>query len=258
VTAMAGVALSARSPKQPWSSSLDANSILAKPDFPPEFPLTEQHLSRIDETEDTRFYSQPRMVHHIDEHAIATLKRYYADALPKDGTVVDLMSSWTSHLADGKGASKGDGHFAQLIAVGMNAKELQANQAAHVYHVADLNRKPALPMLPDASVDAVFCSVSVDYLSQPLQVFREIHRVLKPGGQAIFTWSNRMFPSKAIRAWREASEPERLWICGAYFHFSGGFTPPHGEDISPYPGRSDPVYVVHARKLPVGEQREEL
>ena len=85
-------------------------------------------------------------------------------------------------------------------------------------------------------------------LSDPLAVFGEIRRVLKPGGQAVFTWSNRMFPTKAIAAWRLASEPARLWICGSYFHYAGGFTPPEGADISPYPGRSDPVYVVSARR----------
>ena len=62
-----------------------------------------------------------------------------------------------------------------------------------------------------------------------------------------------MFPTKAITAWREASEPARLWICGSYFHYSvpGGFTPPKGQDLSPHPGRSDPVYAVSARKVAV-------
>ena len=86
----------------------------------------------------------------------------------------------------------------------------------------------------------------------------EIQRVLKPGGLAVFTWSNRMFPQKAIHAWRAASEPERLWICGSYFHYTGGFAAPIGQDISPYPGRSDPVYVVHARKHAPASTKAEL
>ena len=234
--------------QQPWSSSKDANTILKEPAWPETFPLSPEHFRRIDETSDGDFYAEPRMVHHIDEHAIATLKRLYGKMLPQGGVVVDLMSSWTSHLSDGKGANKADGHFAKLIAIGMNELELQANPAAHEYHVADLNVDPSLAMLKDSSVDAVFCSVSVDYLTQPLEVFAEIKRVLKPGGLAVFTWSNRMFPQKAIHAWRAASEPERLWICGSYFHYTGGFSPPTGQDVSPYPGRSDPVYFVHARK----------
>ena len=270
---------------KPWSSSLSADDILLSPNFPPDFPLTKADLSRLDEASDGVFYTQPRLLHHIDDYARARLKRHHAEVLPKGGVVVDLMSSWTSHLADGHGADRQDGHFSRLVAVGMNSKELQANSAAHEYHVVDLNRAPVLSMLGDETVDAVFCSVSVDYLTQPLQVFREIARVLKPGGcngsnrthvrcsqscssqpetasrgcrLAVFTWSNRMFPTKAIRAWREASEPERLWICGAYFHYSGGFTAPSGKDISPYPGRSDPVYVVHAHKRAGAAHGDEL
>ena len=106
-------------------------------------------------------------------------------------------------------------------------------------------------MYQDGSFDAVFCSVSVDYLASPLPVFKEIHRVLKPNGIAIFTWSNRMFPTKAITAWREASEAGRVWICGAYFHYAdAAFSPPEGLDLSPYPGRTDPLYAVTARKVP--------
>jgi len=115
--------------------------------------------------------------------------------------------------------------------------------------VHDLNASPHLYMLEDETFDAVICSVSVDSLADPLAVLREIRRVLKPDGLAVFTWSNRMFPTKAINAWRRASEPARLWICGSYFHYAGGFTAPVGEDLSPYPGRADPLYAVSAQKV---------
>ena len=130
--------------------------------------------------------------------------------------MLDIASSWTSHFQEGSGKNKTDGHcYAYVSAVGMNHAELSANPALHDFHVIDLNKSPAAQELTsllapyaDASFDAVICSVSVDYLTQPLEVFREIERVLVPGGKAIMTWSNRMFPTKAIRAWREASEPE--------------------------------------------------
>ena len=200
------------------------------------------------------------MVQHIDEHAVAALGAYYSRVLPRGGRVLDLMSSWTSHFAPGAGADKSDGHFAHVAAVGMRADEMSANGALHEYAVADLNASPSLAMHADASFDAVVCSVSVDYLARPLEVFAEVHRVLKPGGLAVFTWSNRMFPTKAIAAWREASEPGRLWICAAYLHYTtsgghtsgghtSGFSPPVGVDLSPHPGRSDPLYAVSARKL---------
>ena len=191
--------------REPWETGETAANILAaKQQWPASFPLTSAHLKRVDESVDTMFYAQPRLVHHIDEQAIATLQRHYRETLPKGGAVLDLMSSWTSHLAKGSGQSKEDGWFSRVSALGMNAAELEHNPALHDFHVADLNADPSLRFYADESFDAVFCSVSVDYLSQPLKVFEEIHRVLKPGGIAIFTWSNRMFPTKAISAWRMA------------------------------------------------------
>lgn len=242
----------ASQPVEIWEQSGPASKILADPTWPDTFPLGAHHLKRIDESPDTIFYGQPRVnVQHIDEHAVATLGKFYAEQLPKGGAVLDLMSSWTSHLASGSGQNKEDGHFARVAAVGMHESELKANPALHDFVSHDLNANPSLPMYAANSFDAVVCSVSVDYLADPLPVFREIHRVLKPDGLALFTWSNRMFPSKAIAAWRTASEPARLWICGSYFKYSvpDGFTPPKGFDISPYPGRTDPVYAVSARKV---------
>ncbi|EOD26472.1 hypothetical protein EMIHUDRAFT_205525 [Emiliania huxleyi CCMP1516] len=245
-----GVALASSSSSVepgPWETGLSAAEVLSSPAWPAAFPLTATHLARLDETPDTRFYARPRInVQHVDESAIAALQELYAQELPRGGAVLDLMSSWTSHLAEGRGRDRADGHFARVSGLGAHAEELRANPALHDYHAHDINADPRLPMYADESFDAVVCSVSVDYLADPLPVFREIHRVLKPGGPALFTWSNRMFPTKAIAAWREASEPARLWICGAYFHYSvpGGFTPPEGVDLSPHAGRSDPVYAL--------------
>lgn len=243
-------AMTSNARETPWETGQSASDILKMPKWPPAFPLTEKDLSRLDESSDFKFYDQPRIVQHIDEYAIKTLQQYYKTTLPKGGAVLDLMSSWTSHLEEGAGKNKEDQHFARVSAIGMHAMELEKNPALHDYHVHDLNANPKMAMYADESFDCVFCSVSVDYLSQPLAVLAEIHRVLKPEGIAVFTWSNRMFPTKAISAWRLASEPARLWIAGSYFHYSvpGGFTAPEGVDISPYPGRSDPVYAVTARK----------
>ena len=199
---------------EPWETGLSPNEVLHHPQWPKAFPLGEQHLRRLDESPDTVFYSQPRLVQHIDDYAIAALQRHYRDVLPKGGAVLDLMSSWTSHLAPGAGSNKADGWFRYVSAVGMNSDELERNAALHDFHVQDLNVKPNLAMFSDETFDAVLCSVSVDYLSEPVELFAEMHRVLKPGGLAVFTWSNRMFPTKAISAWRQASEPARLWICG--------------------------------------------
>ena len=117
----------ASAPKEPWETGQAASDILRTPTWPAEFPLNAQHLKRLDESPDTRFYSQPRVnVQHIDDYAIATLGKHYAGTLPKGGVVLDLMSSWTSHLAAGSGKDTSDGFFQRVSGLGMHADELKA------------------------------------------------------------------------------------------------------------------------------------
>ena len=68
-------------------------------DFPSEWPYSEKDLERMDESPDFNFYSQPRFVTHIDDGAISAVTQYYREALPPDADVLDICSSWVSHLA---------------------------------------------------------------------------------------------------------------------------------------------------------------
>ena len=129
----------------------------------------------------------------------------------------------------------------------MNEYELSQNKQLTSFDVQDLNLNPILPYEKN-SFDYVTCVVSVDYLTRPLEIFSEISRVLRPGGKAIISQSNRCFPSKAINIWLNTSDLQHVFIIGAYFHYAGGFEPPESEDISPNPGRSDPLYIISASK----------
>lgn len=151
-------------------------------------------FARIDEGDDAEFYAPARLVTHIDDGAIAALADFYARVLPKDAALLDLMSSWVSHLPD-------DFAVAELVGHGMNAAELAANPRLTGSFVQDLNRDPALP-LNSAAFDGAMCCVSVQYLQQPLAVFGEVHRVLKPGAPFVVSFSNRCFPTKAVAIWR--------------------------------------------------------
>lgn len=201
-------------------------------DFGPGF------FDRADPSPDGHFYSQPRLVTHIDDGAIEAAGEVYG-TLGLNGRVLDLMSSWISHFAQAP---------SELITLGRNSFELARNEAALGGVVADLNDHPSLPFADD-SVDHVVCAVSVDYLSRPLEVFDEVARILRPGGIFCHVFSNRLFPSKAIAGWLNASEEDRVAICGEYFRRSGPNASPGGwtePQATVQRGRGDPLYAVWA------------
>lgn len=198
--------------------------------FPPGF------FDRADPSPDGLFYGPSRLVTHIDAGAIAAVGTLYAE-LGVDGEVLDLMSSWVSHFAVPP---------RRLVGLGMNAAELAANPVLAGHVVRDLNTDPALPF-PDGSFDDAVCCVSVDYLVDPVPVFREVARVLRPGGRFVVTFSNRCFPTKAIRGWLATDDEGHLQIVNAYFALSGAFGEVRGQRRTP-PGPGDPLYAVWATR----------
>jgi len=177
-------------------------------------------------------------VTHIDDGAIAAVGALY-DELRIDGDVLDLMSSWVSHLNQAP---------SRLTVLGMTAAELDANEQAAVRIVHDLNAEPRLPF-GDASFDAAVCCVSVDYLVRPIEVFREVARVLRAGGPFVCTFSNRLFATKAIRGWLATDDRQHCAIVSAYFEQAGGFGAPTAERRTPLAHRGDPLYAVWAFRV---------
>lgn len=177
--------------------------------------LDPQQRVKLDESDDALFYSFPRFVTHVDEGFIQQLTDLYRQRLQPHTRIFDMMSSWVSHLPDEITFEHVEGH-------GMNEEELAKNPRLDHYFVQNLNQNQMLP-LPDQSFDAVLNAVSVQYLQRPEAVFAEIYRILKPGGIAIFSFSNRMFYQKAIAAWREASEAQRVELVKQYFRAIPGF-----------------------------------
>jgi SAM-dependent methyltransferase len=197
------------------------------------FPLG--FFDRADEEGDASFYAFPRIVTHIDNHAIDAVGTLY-DELGIDGDVLDLMSSWVSHFRTPP---------RRLVVLGMNADELTANPVAAERIVHDLNDDPCLP-LADESMDDVVCCVSVDYLTRPVEVFRDVARVLRPGGRFVCTFSNRVFATKAIRGWLMATDEGRCGIVATYFEQSGRFDTPTVSRRTPPGHWGDPLYAVWA------------
>ena len=198
-------------------------------------------FDRADPGADAAFYAPPRLVTHIDDAAIAGVGDLYAE-LGLTGTVLDLMGSWVSHFREPP---------AHLTVLGMNAAELAANGAAAATVVHDLNAEPRLPF-GDASFDAAVCCVSVDYLIRPVEVFAEVARTLRPRAPFVTTFSNRCFPSKAIRGWLASSDEQHCAIVARYFEASGGFDPPVVERRTAPGHHGDPLFAVWARRALAG------
>jgi SAM-dependent methyltransferase len=199
--------------------------------FPDEF------FRRTDESDDGFFYSSERLVTHIDDRAIAAVGALY-DRLGLTGRVLDIMSSWISHFVTPP---------QQLVALGMNARELEANPMATERFTRDLNIDPTLPF-DDGRFDAVTCCVSVDYLTRPIEVFREVRRVLAPSGMFVCTFSNRCFPTKAIHGWLATDDAGHCRIVSEYFRQAGGFDEASAALCTPPGTFGDPLYTVWARR----------
>ena len=204
-------------------------------------PFRPEHFQRVDESNDALFYAVPRLVTHIDDQAIASATRFYATLLPEGGKVLDLMSSWVSHLPEAA-------VYAGVTGLGMNQEELMANARLTERVVHDLNVAPSLPF-EDDSFDGAVVTVSIQYLTRPAEVFAEVGRVLKPDAPFAVTYSNRMFPTKAVAVWQALNDADHAELIGAYFRLSGRFGKAQAYDLSPGPG-SDPLYGVVARRLP--------
>jgi SAM-dependent methyltransferase len=208
--------------------------------------LPTELFDRIDETPDARFYVQPRLVAHIDPETIAALADYYREVLPADADVLDLMSSWISHLPH-------EVSYGRVAGLGMNAVELDHNTRLTERVVHDLNAEPSLPW-PDAHFDAVLNAVSIQYLVRPVEVFAEIARVLRPGGLSIVAMSHRCFPTKAIRAFHAMGRDARFDLVTHYHEATGGFATAERTDRSPT--GADPLWIVTARRLESVSQQE--
>ncbi|MDQ4003093.1 MAG: methyltransferase domain-containing protein [Actinomycetota bacterium] len=198
--------------------------------------LPAEAFRRYDETPDEEFYETPRFVTHIDDHAIAAVTQLYREHFPPDGAILDLMSSWVSHLPPEAG-------YRRVVGLGMSEVELKENPRLDEYVVQNLNRNLRLPF-GDGEFDGAGICVSIDYLTRPVEVLREVGRVLKIGASLVVTFSNRCFPDKAVAVWLQLDDQGRVRLVEAYLREAGNFENVRGLDRSPGRMFSDPLYAV--------------
>ncbi len=204
--------------------------------------LTAKDFSRQDEADDANFYAMPRMVIHLDDKAVSLIHDIARRHMPPvQVRVLDLMSSFRSHLPE-------DHPYREVIGLGMNLPEMQANPQLNHSLVQDLNKYPQLPFSP-GYFDVVINTASIQYLTQPVAVYREVARVLRPAGVSIVIFSDRMFPTKAVRVWREGDDEDHISLVQEYHRLAGGFS---NVQVERYPGGSsswfrsaqDPLYAI--------------
>src|ERR687889_1985649 len=188
-------------------------------------PMAEEAFGRYDETPDEEFYRTPRLVTHIDDRAIDAVTQLYRESFPPGGEILDLMSSWISHLPP-------EVVYRRVIGLGMNEVELRRNERLDAYVVQNLNTNPELPF-GAAEFDGVGICVSIDYLTRPVEVLREVGRVLKVGAPTIISFSNRCFPSKAVAVWHELDDRGHMRLVERYLKEAGNFRSVRSLDRSP-------------------------
>ncbi len=196
----------------------------------------EDAFRRTDEAPDEEFYRTPRLVTHIDGPAIAAVTQLYRELFPAGGEILDLMSSWVSHLPPEVG-------YRRVIGLGMNGVELRRNERLDSYVVQNLNTNPRLPFGRGEFDGAGIC-VSIDYLTRPVEVLREVGRVLKAGAPLIITFSNRCFPTKAVEIWHRLDDAGHMRLVEDYLRIAGNFRTVSSLDRSPRRLFSDPLYAV--------------
>ena len=200
--------------------------------------LPDNWFARFDTSSDHDFYTQPRFVTHIDDAAIAAVTALYRQFLPRDGAILDLMSSWVSHLPP-------EIDYARVSGLGLNADELKANPRLDDFTVQSLNDEPILPY-GDDEFEGACCCVSVQYLTRPIEVMREMARVCRSKAPFVITFSNRCFPSKAVAVWQSLDDAGHAQLVRKYLQ-EGGWRESEMIDASPAPGRSDPLWAVVGR-----------
>lgn len=201
---------------------------------------TSRAFVRADESDDALFYRQPRFVAHIEPSTIAAVTQLYRETLPAGGAILDLMSSWISHLPP-------EMSFSRVAGLGMSREELAANPVLSDFKVQNLNQNPVLPYA-DAQFDAATICVSVQYLTRPVEVMRELSRVLKPGAPIVITFSNRCFPTKAVMAWRATDDAGHLDLVANYLQMAGTWE--HVEKLNRTPrGAREPLLAVVGRRI---------
>lgn len=206
-----------------------------------QHPLPPEYFAREDERDDTLFYKFPRQEVYLDEPALATLTQTLGELLPAGGSYLDLLSGWRTHLPMEELRPQ------RVVGLGLNEVELADNPQLDEFVIHNLNLDPELPF-SDESFEAVLCTVSIQYVTKPIELFQEVRRVLKPAGRFIISFSDHYFQPKATAVWQSLSNQQRVSLIALFFTQVGGW---HNLTVRMKNAASetqDPLFIIWAEK----------
>ncbi len=208
--------------------------------------LTEYDRVKIDSSDDQSFYNHPRYVYHISESFRNRLTDIYSEYLYDHHVILDLMSSWVSHLPNNISYKKVIGH-------GMNDSELSSNKRLNSFWVQDLNKSQNLP-IEDSSIDVGLIVAGWQYLQYPEKVSLELSRIIKANSLLIISFTNRAFWTKSPKIWSDSSEEKRVnYVKSVLFSTGWRVEKIYNEKTYDkkffgfYTSESDPFYSIIAR-----------
>ncbi len=209
--------------------------------------LNKYQRQKLDETDDSQFYAEPRFVYHLDSNFRKSLTQIYQDEIETNSVILDLMSSWDSYLPSGN-------KYKKIIGHGLNKQELKRNKAFESYWIQNFNLNQEIP-LEDKSIDYCLMVAAWQYLQYPEFLVKEISRVLSKKGKFLISFSNRAFWNKSPNIWINSNEEERIQYVRKVL-ISNGFQEPRiirkftSQNFSLIPFfKVDPFYCVIASKF---------
>lgn len=178
------------------------------------------------------------VIDQVDAAALAAITEIYREIMPEGGAILDVMSSWLSHLPP-------EITYRRVAGIGMDACVLAENPFLDEWRVQDLNREPILPYGTGEFDGAAICG-AIQNLTRPAEVIRDIGRVLRPGAPLVVTFSQRCLASKAIACWCLLDDAAQLCLVARHFVEAGNWTDIRCIDRTP-PSGGVPLYAVIAK-----------
>jgi len=271
------------SPQNP-TQSLQSMAGMMNPDAPMP-KIEEVETKEIEKLDVVKYWGEEKgdVRTELDEEAAEKLRGHFKFYLKPGMSILEFGAAENSYFPN-------DLELSRHVGVGLNKDLMDENESLTEKLVVDLNTvvpsrdvdSDDLRRLAADPFDAIVMTNTVDFLTNPREVYRTAWHLLKPGGLMMVPFTSKnakeyvaKFERAQVKAWREFSDDQHMWITGSFFQFSAGegWERLLGFDISPdsakdnledpglfaafQSGRNNNMYVVQATKAAQSEEIDE-